>query len=195
MKRFGFILLLALTAACEQKAPPLTAAGAEQLVRNRMFMREPVYAEVPQKVWFGPKAPKDDFDDKSIATLTKLQRAGYVTVAHSRQPDGGEVYQARVTEKGFRILGTMPSARGPVYRAKICERTFDKVQNFIRHPNDPTVGRAEIVWHYDNPTPMYDYFDTKMNKPLNTPFIALASFYWDKGQYHVETTIKKTDAE
>jgi hypothetical protein len=190
------ILLAAAFAftACA-KPTPLTEQKAALLVKSQMFDHEPVYAEVPQKVWFGPKAPKDDFDELSLRTLEHLKSEGLVTTTESHTPDGTTTVQAKVTKKGFHILGTMPSARGPVYRAKICEKKVDGVRNFIRHPSDPTVGRAEIVWHYDNPTPMYPFFETKMNKPLKKPFASLAAFHWEKGSYRVELIVKKTDVE
>lgn len=186
------IVSLSLTACAKPK--PLDEELAAAIVKNQVFAKEPVYAEVPQRVWFGPKSPKDDFDEKSISTLRKLEAAGYVTVTESQTPDGMTTIQARVTQKGFRILGTMPSARGPVYRAQIAEKVHDGIRNFVRHPTNPTVGSAELVWHYTNPTPMYQYFDTKMNKPLNTPFVSIASFYWDKGAWRVAVTVRKADA-
>lgn len=189
----AFSIVLLLMTGCA-KPEPLTAQKAEAIVRSQMFLKEPVYAEVPQRVWYGPKAPKDEYDGKAEATLRKLEAAGYVTVTESHTPDGMTTFQAKVTQKGFPILGTMPSARGPVYRARICEKVHDGIRNFVRHPTDPTVGSAELVWHYDNPTPMYQYFDTKMNKPLKTPFISIASFHWNKGAWRVAVTVKKTDA-
>jgi hypothetical protein len=101
---------------------------------------------------------------------------------------------AHLTNMGFDILGTWPSARAPVYRARICEKMVDGVQNFIRHPNDPTVGRAEVVWHYDNPTPLYPLFETKINKPLKKPFVSLASFYWKHGILKYELIVTKTES-
>lgn len=187
------VLPLLLLAACA-KPEPLTAEKASAIVRAQMFAKEPVYAEVPQRVWYGPKSPKDDYDGKAEATLRKLEAAGYVTVTETNTPDGMKTLQAKVTQKGFPILGTMPSARGPVYRARICEKVHDDVRNFVRHPSNPTVGSAELMWHYANPTPMYELFDTKMNKPLNTPFVSVASFYWDKGAWRVAVTVKKSDA-
>jgi hypothetical protein len=167
---------------------------AEGLVRGRTFSKEPVYAEVPQKIWFGPKSPQDDYDRKAIATLRNLEREGLVTVGETHSADGMTTFQAHVTEKGFNLLGTMPSARGPVYRGRICEKMFDGVQNFIRHPSDPTLGRAEIVWHYANPTPLYPLFETKINKPLNKPFVSLASFYWKKGILKFDLIVTKTES-
>ena len=196
MKRIAMIALAtALAVLSCAKPKPLTREMAEGVVRAQMFNKEPVYAEVPQKVWFGPKSPEDDFDRLSVNTLRNLERAGLVTVGETHSADGMTTYLAHVTDKGFHILGTMPSARGPVYRGRICEKMLDGVQNFIRHPSDPTVGRAEIVWHYDNPTPLYSLFETKMNKPLKKPFVSLASFHWEHGVLKFEVTVKKTEAE
>ena len=59
------LLLLVLLCAC-QRREALTAAKAEEILRANMPGNEPVYAEVPQRVWWSPKSPKDDFDDKSV---------------------------------------------------------------------------------------------------------------------------------
>src|SRR5712692_10428764 len=68
-----------LLIAC-QRAEPLTAQKAEQILRAYSFSRVPVYAELPQKVWWDEQHPKDDFDEKSVRTLNNLARAGYLTV-------------------------------------------------------------------------------------------------------------------
>jgi hypothetical protein len=158
---------------------------------STVFATEPVYAEVPQRVSFGPRSPKDDYDELAVRTLRNLERAGLVTVTETKEPDGTETYVAKATEKGFPILGTMPSARGPVYRARIGIKKIDGVRNFLRHPSEPTVGRAEVLWHYEQPTIYYPMFETKINKPLNTPFVSLASFYWDHG-WKFDLTVLKT---
>src|SRR5687768_18589785 len=58
-----------------QKPQPLTAEKAQEIVAGWSFRREPVYAEVPQKVWWSPKAPKDDYDEKAVRTLRNLEKA------------------------------------------------------------------------------------------------------------------------
>jgi len=73
------VAVLLLLCAC-QKREPLTAAKADEILRGYMFNVEPVYAEVPQKVWWNARAPKDDFDEKSLRTLENLRKAGYLTV-------------------------------------------------------------------------------------------------------------------
>src|SRR5713226_4575430 len=103
------LLLLAL--AC-QKREPLTAAKAEQILREVRFTAEPIYAEVPQKVSWNPRFPKDEFDERSLRTFDNLQKVGLITVTGGATPEGAE-YTAHVTQKGFPILGTAPSARGP----------------------------------------------------------------------------------
>ena len=166
-KTKGAVLLIAcvlLPTACG-KPEPLTAEKAQAIVSTWSFKREPVYAEVPQKVWWSPKSPKDDYDELALRTLRNLQRAGLVTVTEEVTADSA-TYVAKVTQKGFPILGTAPSYRGPVYRGKICEKVYDNLRNFVRHPREETVGHAEILWHYDNPTWLYPLFETKMNKPL-----------------------------
>ena len=184
---------LIILAACD-RAEPLTAAKAEEILRRFMFARQPVYAEVPQKVWWDEKHPKDDFDEKSLRTFENLRRVGYITVTETHD-DHGAVYIAKVTEKGFHILGTSPSLRGPAFRGMICFKKYDGIRNFQRHPSEPTVGHAELVWHYDEPTPLYPLFETKMNKPLNKPFASLVAFYYKDHEWKFDVTVQKTDAE
>lgn len=184
---------VAMLTACA-KPDPLTEEVAESLVMSTIFLSEPVYAEVPQRVSYGPRSPKDDYDELAVRTLRNLEKAGLVTVAAQKDPDGTETYVAKATQKGFPILGTMPSARGPVYRARIAEKKIDGLRNFIRHPSEPTVGSAEVVWHYVNPTEYYPMFETKIDKPLNKPFVSLASFYWDHG-WKFDLTVKKAPGE
>src|SRR5512140_2448419 len=114
--RGALLLLLPFALACPRPGV-LTAEKAESVVRP-MFRIEPVYAEVPERVWYGPSSPKDDYDSLAVQTLKNLEKNGYVTIAYEKRPDGIEAYTAKVTQKGFPLLGTMPSVRGPVYRAK-----------------------------------------------------------------------------
>src|SRR6478672_5540051 len=101
----GFaIASLVFLIAC-QRSEPLTAQKAEEILRGYMFAREPVYAEVPQKVWWNAKSPKDDYDDKAVRTLHNLEAAGYLTVTESHSNDGTTAYVGKVTDKGFRVLG------------------------------------------------------------------------------------------
>lgn len=186
--------LAALTLTGCQKPQPLTAEKAQEIVASWSFRREPVYAEVPQKVWWSPKAPKDDYDEKAVRTLRNLEKAGLVTVTGSESGESAE-FIAKVTKKGFPILGTAPSHRGPVYRATICEKRYDGLRNFVRHPSEPTVGHGELVWHYANPTWLYPLFETKIDKPLNKPFASHVSFWYDKHQWKFEVTVRKTPAE
>jgi hypothetical protein len=188
----GFALAF-LFLAC-QKPEPLTAAKAEAILRAYMFQREPVYAEVPQRVWWSPRSPKDDFDEKSLRTLRNLQNAALVTVADTSSGDTTS-YTAKVTEKGFHVLGTAPSFRGPVYRGLICNKKYDGLRDFERHPTEPTVGHAQLIWHYDDPTPLYPVFETKINKPLNKPFASLVSFYYKDHQWRFDVIVRKTEAE
>lgn len=189
MKRVLIGVLAVLMAACSSPEP-LTAEKAQEIIGAWSFKSEPVYAEVPQKVWWTPKAPKDDYDGKAVATLRNLERAGLVTVTESVTSDSA-TYQAKVTEKGFRILGTAPSHRGPVYRAKIADKRYDGLRNFVRHPNEETVGHAELVWHYENPTPFYELFETKIDKPLHTPFVSNVSFWYEKHQWRFDVNVRK----
>jgi hypothetical protein len=186
----GIILLGVLVASACAKPEPLTAAKAQEIIGAGSFKREPIYAEVPQKVWWTPKSPKDDYDEKALRTLRNLEKAGLVTVTEEVTPDSA-TYVAKVTKKGFPLLGTAPSYRGAVYRAKIAEKRYDGLRNFVRHPTEPTVGHGELVWHYDNPTPLYPLFETKINKPLKTPFISNVSFWFEKHQWKFEVNVKK----
>lgn len=185
---------MALAAIACARREPLTEEKARQIVVSRAFKREPVYAEVPQRVWWSPRAPKDDFDEKAVATLRNLQRAGLVTVTENVSPDGSSAeYVAKVTDKGFRILGTAPSYRGPVYRGKICEKVYDGLREFQRHPTEPTVGYAKLAWHYEKPTTLYPLFETKRNKPLHTPFASHLAFYYKDYQWRLDVTVSKTE--
>jgi len=185
--------LLLLTIAC-QKAEPLTAAKAEEILKSYRFTAEPIYAEVPQKVWWNARFPKDEYDDRSLRTFDNLRNAGLITVTGGPTAEGAE-YVAHVTQKGFPILGTSPSARGPVYRGLICRKVYDGLRNFQRHPTEPTTGHGELVWHYAQPTPLYPLFETKQNKPLDKPFVSLVSFYYKDHQWRFDVMVRKTAAE
>jgi hypothetical protein len=191
VRRTLFILPILIALAC-QRAEPITAQRATEILENYP-KREPVYAAVPQKVWWDEKHPKDDFDEKSVATLRNLERGGYITV-QEKTDNHGSIYTAKVTDKGFPLLGTGPSARGPVYKALICHKKYDGIRDFQRHPNEPTTGRAELIWHYDDPTPLYDLFETKIDKPLRKPFASLVSFYYKDHQWKFNVTVRKTNA-
>jgi hypothetical protein len=187
------VLAISLIALGCQGPEPITETKAREIIAPYMQRREPTYAEVPQKVWWGPSAPKDEYDGLAVQTLRKLEQAGLVTVKETTRPDGGMEYVAKVTQKGFPILGTAPSMRGPVYRGQICVKVFDTIRNFQKHPTEPTVGHAEVVWHYDGATPLYPLFDTKINKPLKKPFVSYVSFWYDKHQWKFEVNVRKTE--
>jgi hypothetical protein len=188
------LVLVGLILACD-KREPLTAQKAQEIVTQYQFAAEPIYAEVPQRVWWGPKSPKDDYDEKALRTLRNLEANGYMTITASHDPDGTESYVGKVTQKGFPILGTVPSARGPAFRAKIAEKKYDGLRNFVRHPTEETTGHAELVWHYSNPTPMYPLFETKINKPLDKPFVSFVAFYYKDHEWKFDVTVRKTEAE
>ena len=195
MMRRSLLLLIALTSlaiACGQPAP-LDEQTAIGLIRRNAIDDEPIYAEVPQRVWWGPGYPKDAYDEKALETLRNLERAGLLTVSYSKDKDGREIYRGKVTEKGFAILGTVPSVRGKAFRGKICVKKIDRITNFIRHPNDPLVGSAEIIWHYTQPTPLYELFTTRIDKPLDKPYRSVASIRNEKGLWRVELAIRKTE--
>jgi hypothetical protein len=182
----------ALALAACAKPEPLTKEKVDELLKAQTFHAEPIYAEVPQKVVYGPKSPMDDYDALAVKTLHNLRDAGLVTVAETHAPDGTSTFIAKVTQKGFTILGTAPSARGAVYRGRIADKVIDGVRDFQRHPTNPLVGSAALVWHYDNPTWLYPLFETKINKPLNKPFESLVSFYYKDHAWRYEVTVRKT---
>ncbi|HXG58495.1 MAG TPA: hypothetical protein VNL91_05705 [Thermoanaerobaculia bacterium] len=189
-----FLLAAGFWFSCSRSGT-LTADRAEQIVGRYKLQVEPVYAEVPQRVWWGPRAPKDDFDEKALRTLRNLERAGLVTITVSTAEDGTVSYAAKTTPRGFPLLGTVNSARGPAFRAKICEKRYDGLRNFVRHPTDPTVGSAELVWHYERPTPFYDLFETKKNKPLGKRFASHIAFHYEDHQWRFSVTVPKVEAE
>jgi len=190
---FLLFLLIASAWSCARKEP-LTAEKANEIIKAYMFKREPIYAEVPQRVWWSPTSPKDDFDEKSLRTLENLRGAGLVTLT-SRQDGVISSVIAHVTQKGFPILGTAPSYRGPVYRGQICDKVYDGLRNFERHPTEPTTGHGQLIWHYANPTWLYPLFETKINKPLNKPFASNVSIYWKDYQWKFDVTVRKTEVE
>lgn len=187
------LILMPGLSSCARRTP-LTAEKAESILRSTGLRPVPIYAEVPQRVWWGPKAPRDDYDGKALQTLRNLEKAGLITVTGGESADGSAEYVGKITEKGFRILGTSPSHRGPAFRAQIATKVYDGVRNFQRHPNEETTGFAELVWHYDNPTPLYPLFETRINKPLKTPFVSQVSFYFKDHAWRFDVTVPKTEA-
>jgi hypothetical protein len=184
------LVVAALVAVSCAKPDALTESTAEQVIRARVFNSEPVYAEVPQRVAWSERSPRDAFDDLSIATLENLEREGLVTL--ERIDKGGvSSVESKVTQKGFPLLGTVPSARGPAWRGRICEKRFAGVRNFARHPHDETIGRAEVVWEYVTPTPLYPLFATKIDKALGEPFISVVTVRWENGAWRVRTLVAK----
>ena len=191
VKRFTVALAAAALALACGKPQPLTAEKAQEIIAAYAFKHEPVYAEVPQKVWWSPQAPKDAYDELALRTLRNLEREGLVTVTESNVTATSATYVAKVTEKGFPILGTAPSYRGAVYRARIAEKRYDGLRNFVRHPSQPTVGHAELFWHYEKPTPLYPLFETKIDKPLNKPFASHVSFWHADHVWKFSVNVKK----
>ena len=192
MRKKKWFALLLLFLAC-QRREPLTAQKAQEIISRYQFAAEPVYAEVPQRVWWNDQSPKDDYDDKAVRTLRNLERAGYLTVAESHDPAGTTSYTGTVTQKGFPVLGTVPSARGRALRGKIAEKRYDGLRNFVRHPSQETTGHAELVWHYGNPTPLYPLFETKINKPLDKPFASYVAFFYKDHEWRFDVTVRKTE--
>jgi len=189
-----FLLPSAFCLVSCSKKEPLTAQKASEIIGAVSFKREPVYADVPQRVWWSPTSPQDDYDLKALRTLDNLRRAGLVTLM-ARQDGVISSMIAHVTQKGFPILGTAPSYRGPVYRGQICDKVYDGIRNFERHPTEATTGHAQLVWHYTNPTWLYPLFETKINKPLNKRFASNVSFYWKDYQWKFDVTVRKAEVE
>lgn len=193
MWRVATVVVLLLASACSSP-DELDQATAERILRESSFELEPVYAEVPQVVRWSERSPQDEYDEKSLRTLTNLERAGLVTLDSTVTPEGETLVQARTTPEGFAILGTVPSARGPAFRARIADKRVDGVRNFVRHPSEPTVGRAEILWHYENPTRWYELFETKIDKPLGEPFVTPISIHWEEGAWRFRILAGKVPA-
>lgn len=187
-----FVVILAVSCSRDRT---LTADRAKRIILGQAFETEPVYAEVPIRVTWSPAEPKDDFDELSLQTLTKLEKAGFVTVKRTSRPDGSGEWVAAVTKKGFNILGDVPSARGPALRGRIAEKHIDGVRNFVRHPDDPSIGSAELIWHYEKPTPLYGLFDTKIDKPIGTGFASVISIFFKDGTWQVRTLVAKQPAD
>src|SRR3954451_18017823 len=81
-------VLVALTCAlitASQRRVPLTVEKAKEIVGDYQKVVEPVYAEVPQRVWWSPRAPKDDYDEKALRTLHNLEHAGYVRIEETHK--------------------------------------------------------------------------------------------------------------
>lgn len=187
----ALVLLGVMLSGCG--APrPLTEEFARTLILERAIDEEPVYAEVPARVWWGPDYPKDDYDELAMKTLRNLETAGLVALASEVEGET-ESWTATVTEKGFPILGKVPSKRGRALRAKVCVKKIDDVRNFISHPSDPTVGSADLIWHYEQPTALYEAFETKVNKPLDKPFRSVVSIRNENGLWKLDLVIRKAE--
>lgn len=169
----------------------LTRESAEDLVRSSFFDREPVYAEVPSVVRWSPESPRDEFDRLSLATLGELARAGLVTINEEIGDDRGEV-SATLTSEGARVLGMVPSSRGPAFRGRIAEKKLDGTGDVRLHPSDPRTGRVEVLWHYENPTSLYPLFHTRRDKPLNQTFAAVLVVQWIEGAWRGSVIVRKT---
>jgi hypothetical protein len=188
---FPWVLAVVILAFACPRAEPLTAQKADEILQSFQFANEPIYAEVPQRVWWSPKAPQDDYDVKALQTLRNLERAGYLTVTESHDGDT-TAYTGKVTPKGFTLIGTAPSKRGPCFRATICFKKYDGLRNFQRHPSQPTVGHGDLVWHYERPTPMYPLFTTKIDKDLQKPYASAVSFFWKNHAWHFDVMVRKS---
>lgn len=185
-----WLLSLSIAIACREPER-ITRADAEDLVRATFADREPVYAEVPLAVRWSPESPLDEFDRLSIASLEGLQRAGLVRLQRSGDGARGEV-EATVTIEGSRMLGAVPSARGPAVRGRIAERRLDGVGRVDLHPADPTTARVEVLWHYADPTPLYEIFLTRRDKQLNQPYASVVSMGWSEGAWRGRVIVRKT---
>lgn len=186
------LIMLAIVAAGCRKPNELTEDIARKIILPKLTRPEVIYAEVPQRIFWSPASPRDDYDEKAVRTIRNLEKAGLVSIEESHTSDSS-TFIARTTKKGFSVLGITPSARGPALRGHIAMKRYDGLKNFLRHPNDPTVGSVEIVWHYENPTWLYGLFETKINKPLNKEFATVTSIYWKDGGWRFGTVVGKTD--
>lgn len=173
-------------------APPdrLTREDAERLVRATFVDGEPVYADVPLEVSWSPAAPRDEFDVRSIETLEALAAAGLVTLERSGDGSEGRA-AATLTADGVRILGQVPSVRGPAARGRIAVRKIEGVGRIESHPSDPTIARVEVLWRYQQPTPLYAMFSTRQDKPLEQTFASILSVTWSEGAWRGRVIVRK----
>ena len=185
---FAALVVLAGCGAGDDR--PLTSELAEQIVLGGQHPSEPVYAEVPEVVSWSPELPKDEFDERSISTLEKLEGAGFVTLSRSGDDSTGKI-EATLTREGFEVMGFVGSARGRALRGRIATKILDRVQAFERHPVHQDVGRVELVWHYESPTPLYDLFDTRIDKELGRPFVSIVSIHREKGSWRTDLIVRK----
>ena len=75
-------------------------------------------------------------NDFRFAAAEDLTRAVIVTPRDGDEFRGGEPVTVRD--------GTEPScssARGPAFRGRICDRVYDGLRNFQRHPSEETTGK------------------------------------------------------
>lgn len=185
----GVVLFLAACSG-ETVEPELTASIAERVIMGSIHDSEPVYAEVPRRVSWSPHTPRDDFDGLSITTLEKMEDAGLVVLTRTGSSEEGSL-QAELTGSGREILGIVPSARGEALRGRIAKRVFDGVRAFERHPERPDVGRAELVWHYEDPTPLHAIFDTKPDNQIGRPFSSVVAIHREGGIWRAEVIVSR----
>lgn len=186
----ALVVLLAVAASCTEPER-LTRAAASEFVRDSFFREEPAYAEVPQRVVWSESSPTDDFDGRSIQTLERLKEMGLVTLEREGSPSDGSV-TAHTTPAAARVLGLVPSARGPALRGRVATKMLDGVGSVDVHPGDPRTGRVEVIWHYASPTPLHAVFAPVSDRPLGEPQATVLSMRWSEGAWRAAVIIPRT---
>ena len=137
----AFAILLLVMRLPEAQSHSLLQKPSRSSASSR-FNAEPIYAEVPQKVWWNARSPKDDYDEKSLRTLDNLAERR----AHDRRPAARRA-TAPSTSRRSRPRASRSSAphrarAAPSFAALICCKNYDGLRNFQRHPTEPTTGHA-----------------------------------------------------
>lgn len=185
------LVLFALVAGGCGPPERLTPEIAEEVVMATMLETEPAYAEVPSSVRWSPESPRDEFDQRSITTLDRLQSLGLVTLRRTGDSSSGAV-EASQTEQGRRLLGVVPSARGPALRGRVASRKLQGIGAFTPHPTDPRSARVEVLWTYEDPTPLHGAFAPVADRTPGVAHATVLSIGWIEGAWRGKILIRKT---
>ena len=176
--------------ACSQPGR-LTREIAAEVIRETMPETEPAYAEVPMAVRWSAASPLDEFDKRTLESLTRLERMGLVAIARSGDDVEG-VVSATSTPAAARVLGTVPSARGPAFRGRVADKRLDGVGTFTPHPSDARAGRVEVLWRYTNPTVLHSAFAPVSDRPIDVPYATVLTMSWIDGAWRGRIVVRKT---
>lgn len=169
----------------------LTPGIAREVIDSTMLQTEPVYAEVPVTVRWSPEAPMDEFDRRSIETLERLERLGLVSVEAAGDETRGTV-TATTAPEAARILGVVPSVRGPALRGRVAEKRRTGIGELTLHPSDPRTGRVEVIWHYESPTQLHAAFAPVSDRPIGVPQATVLTLSWIEGAWRGKVVVRRT---